>query len=166
MRPPSNKLPADRSCDAAPVPYSKRLVCLVVLAVVAAFVAAMVLLFYVSTTVIRTYDRKSDGDGPKDHVSLSCHTDGCSRFEALLADTLNTSVDPCYDFKAYVSSRWLRDPSKELDAHWCYEWNVKYAWMRMMVGEIRLRSNTSSLERLMADSFAACVHRSELPGSF
>ncbi|KAH8029128.1 hypothetical protein HPB51_022712 [Rhipicephalus microplus] len=153
--------PSDRSCDAAPVPYSKRLVCLVVLAVVAAFVAAMVLLFYVSTTVIRTYARKSDGDGPKDHVSLSCHTDGCSRFEALLADTLNTSVDPCHDFKAYVSSRWLRDPSKELDAHWCYEWNVKYAWMRMMVGEIRLRSNTSSLERLMADSFGACVHRAD-----
>ncbi|KAL1436796.1 hypothetical protein MTO96_049336 [Rhipicephalus appendiculatus] len=102
-----------------------------------------------------------NGDGSDERVSLSCHTEGCSRFEALLADTLNTSVDPCHDFKAYVSSRWLPDSSKELDGHWRYEWDVKYAWMRMMVDEIRQRYHASPLERLMADSFEACAHRAK-----
>ncbi|KAL3174406.1 hypothetical protein MRX96_040989 [Rhipicephalus microplus] len=92
-------------------------------------------------------------------VASEQNATGCSRFEALLADTLNTSVDPCHDFKAYVSSRWLPDPSKELDEHWRYDWDVKYAWGRMVVDEIRLHRHTSPLERLIFDSFEACAHR-------
>ncbi|KAH7972233.1 hypothetical protein HPB52_009768 [Rhipicephalus sanguineus] len=145
--------------DEVPATYSKRLVCLVVFAVAAILVIVVAGLFYVSAMVAQMSAR--NGDGSEGRVSLSCRTDGCARFEALLADTLNTSVDPCHDFKAYVSSRWLPDPSKQLDYHWRYEWDVKYAWMRMMADEIRLRHRTSPLERLMADSFGACAHRAK-----
>ncbi|KAH7972232.1 endothelin-converting enzyme 1 [Rhipicephalus sanguineus] len=143
--------------EGAPATYSKRLVCLVVFAVAAFLVVVVAGLFYVFAMLAQTSAR--NGDGSEERVSLSCRTGGCSRFEALLTDTLNTSVDPCHDFKAYVSSRWLPDPSKELDVHWRYEWDVKYAWMRMMADEIRLRYRTSPLERLMTDSFGACAHR-------
>ncbi|KAL3174409.1 hypothetical protein MRX96_040992 [Rhipicephalus microplus] len=147
------------SQDVAPVPYSKRLVCVVVFAVAAGLVVSVVALFYVFAMVTQIPTKNGDGDRSGERVNLSCRTDGCSRFEALLADSLNTSVDPCHDFKAYVSSRWLPDPSSELDYQWRYKWDVKYAWMRMMADEIRLRSDTSTLERLMADSFGACAHR-------
>ncbi|XP_075724062.1 endothelin-converting enzyme 1-like [Rhipicephalus microplus] len=147
------------SQDVAPVPYSKRLVCAVVFAIAAGLVVAVVALFYVFAMVTQICTINGGGDRSGERVSLSCRTDGCSRFEALLADTLNTSVDPCHDFKAYVSSRWLHDPSSEPDYQWRYKWDVKYAWMRMMADEIRLLSDTSTLERLMADSFGACAHR-------
>ncbi|KAL1436798.1 hypothetical protein MTO96_049338 [Rhipicephalus appendiculatus] len=150
IRSPPNRAPASGLRDKAPVTYSKRLVCLVAFAVVAALVVAVVALYYLSAMIVHRSARKGDRDASGERLSLSCRTDGCSRFEALLADTLNTSVDPCHDFKAYVSSRWLPDPSKELDAHWRYKWNVKYAWMRMMADEIRLRNRESPLGRLMA----------------
>ncbi|KAL3174395.1 hypothetical protein MRX96_040978 [Rhipicephalus microplus] len=151
--------PRRKAKDVAPVPYSKRLVCVVVFAVAAGLVVSVVALFYVFAMVTQISTKNGDGDRSGERVSLSCRTDGCSRFEALLADTLNTSVDPCHDFKAYVSSRWLRDPSSEPDYEWRYKWDVKYTWMRMMADEIRGLSDTSTLERLMADSFGACAHR-------
>ncbi|KAH8027066.1 hypothetical protein HPB51_002011 [Rhipicephalus microplus] len=143
--------------DEAPVTYSKRVVCAVVFAAAAVVVVVMVTIFYVSAVIARMF--AGNGERSEERLSLSCRTEGCSRFEALLADTLNASVDPCHDFKAYVSSCWLPDPSKELDEHWRYEWDVKYAWGRMVVDEIRLHRHTSPLERLISDSFEACAHR-------
>ncbi|XP_070377814.1 neprilysin-2-like isoform X2 [Dermacentor albipictus] len=94
-------------------------------------------------------------------VSLSCRSDGCARFEGLLRETLNTSVDPCHDFKAYVTSRWLPSASMQLDVHWRYAWNVKYAWMRNMADEIRRRYHETSLGRLIVSSFGACANRGQ-----
>ncbi|XP_037576383.2 endothelin-converting enzyme 1 [Dermacentor silvarum] len=102
-----------------------------------------------------------DGDGSDDAVSLSCRSDGCARFEALLRQTLNTSVDPCHDFKAYVTSRWLPNAAMELDDHWRYAWNAKYAWMRNMADEIRLRYHVTPLGRLIVSSFEACANRAK-----
>ncbi|KAL3174392.1 hypothetical protein MRX96_040976 [Rhipicephalus microplus] len=105
--------------DEGPVTYSKRVVCTVVFAAAAVIVVAVVTIFYVPAVITRMF--AGNGERSEERLSLSCRTEGCSRFEALLVDTLNASVDPCHDFKAYVSSRWLPDPSKELDEHWRYE---------------------------------------------
>ncbi|XP_077551607.1 neprilysin-like [Haemaphysalis longicornis] len=35
-----------------------------------------------------------------------CNSDDCQRHEALISANLNRSIDPCYDFSAYVCSAW------------------------------------------------------------
>ncbi|XP_075555919.1 endothelin-converting enzyme 1-like isoform X2 [Dermacentor variabilis] len=146
--------------DEAQVAYSKRMVCAVVFAGVAGLAFFALVIYYVSAMIARMAEAR--GDGRSDElVSLSCRSDGCARFEGLLRETLNTSVDPCHDFKAYVTSRWLPSAAVELDDHWRYQWNVKYAWMHNMADEIRRRYHETSLGRLIVSSFGACANREQ-----
>lgn len=38
---------------------------------------------------------------------INCSGTNCTSYESFLWTTLNISVDPCEDFKAFVTSRWL-----------------------------------------------------------
>ncbi|XP_050036642.1 endothelin-converting enzyme 1-like [Dermacentor andersoni] len=146
--------------DEAPVAYSKRLVCAVVFAGAAALAFSALAIYYMSAMIASMAEARGN-DRSDELVSLSCRSDGCARFEGLLRDTLNTSVDPCHDFKAYVTSRWLPSAAMEPDDHWRYAWNVKYAWMRNIADEIRRRYHATPLGRLIVSSFGACANRAQ-----
>ncbi|KAH7941550.1 hypothetical protein HPB49_014859 [Dermacentor silvarum] len=90
--------------------------------------------------------------------SLGCHN--CLTSGGLLTETLNASADPCQDFKAYVTSRWLPDPHSDASEHWKYKWDVKYIWVRMAAKEIRGPHFASPPESIVASSFRACESRS------
>ncbi|KAK8772345.1 hypothetical protein V5799_024411 [Amblyomma americanum] len=62
---------------------------------------------------------------PQYIVNLACLNQDCFQFEGLLTATLNASVDPCHDFKAYVTSRWLPDQSGQVSEQWRYKWHVR-----------------------------------------
>ncbi|KAH7941012.1 hypothetical protein HPB49_009189 [Dermacentor silvarum] len=90
--------------------------------------------------------------------SLGCHN--CFTSGGLLTETLNASADPCQDFKAYVTSRWLPDPHGDASEYWKYKWDVKYIWVRLAAKEIRGPHFASPPESIVASSFRACESRS------
>ncbi|XP_075556774.1 neprilysin-11-like [Dermacentor variabilis] len=91
---------------------------------------------------------------------FSCRSEDCAKSESLLMHSLNASADPCHDFKAYVTSRWLPDPHRVATAHWNLKWHVKYNWARRVAGEMSSRDFESPLGNMVASSFGACVNRS------
>ncbi|KAH7972242.1 hypothetical protein HPB52_009892 [Rhipicephalus sanguineus] len=97
---------------------------------------------------------------PPDYLeSLGCRRDDCFTSKGLLTETLNASIDPCFDFKNYVTSRWLPDPSGDVSEQWKYKWDVKYLWMRKVAQQIRGPSFKLSPESMVASSFGACESR-------
>ncbi|KAH7972785.1 hypothetical protein HPB52_017034 [Rhipicephalus sanguineus] len=102
----------------------------------------------------------SESNHPDYLESLGCHRNDCFTSKGLLTETLNASIDPCLDFKKYVTSRWLSDPSGDASEQWNYKWNVKYLWMRKVVDQIRGPYFTSPPESMVASSFRACESRS------
>ncbi|KAK8776457.1 hypothetical protein V5799_030193 [Amblyomma americanum] len=92
---------------------------------------------------------------------ITCQSAGCFEYEGLLRDTLNTSVDPCQDFKAFVTSRWLPTRSSDITTRWSMQWNVKYRWARMLADEIRLRRFKVPAMNIVATSYAACANRED-----
>ncbi|XP_077523321.1 neprilysin-2-like [Amblyomma americanum] len=94
-------------------------------------------------------------------LSFGCSSSDCFKVDGLLGASLNASVNPCDDFKAYVTSRWLADPSCQVTQEWRYQWDVKYRWMRMLADEMRSRRySTTQLGAMVAKSFTACENRS------
>ncbi|KAH6928505.1 hypothetical protein HPB50_016842 [Hyalomma asiaticum] len=56
-----------------------------------------------------------------------CRTDDCQRHAALLTDHLNTTIDPCDDFEAFVCSAWQvsrdhREQDRSVMDHLRYAW--------------------------------------------
>ncbi|XP_070378327.1 endothelin-converting enzyme 1-like [Dermacentor albipictus] len=90
--------------------------------------------------------------------SLDCHD--CFTSGGLLVEMLNTSADPCQDFKAFVTSRWLPDPHSDATEHWKYRWDVKYLWMRSSAKQITGPHYASPPESILASSFRSCESRS------
>ncbi|XP_065298221.2 uncharacterized protein [Dermacentor albipictus] len=90
--------------------------------------------------------------------SLDCHD--CFTAGGRLVEMLNTSADPCQDFKAFVTSRWLPHPHSDATEYWKYRWDVKYIWMRSSAEEISGPHYTSLPESIVASSFRSCKSRS------
>ncbi|KAL1483568.1 hypothetical protein MTO96_033099 [Rhipicephalus appendiculatus] len=102
----------------------------------------------------------SESNSPDYLESLGCSRNDCFTSAGLLIATLNAHIDPCFDFKKYVTSRWLPDASGDASEQWNYKWNVKYLWMRNVVQEISGPYFTSPPESMVASSFGACESRS------
>ncbi|XP_037576603.1 neprilysin-1-like [Dermacentor silvarum] len=100
------------------------------------------------------------GDSQQYLSRFSCRSDDCVKSESLLIQSLNTNVDPCHDFKAYATSRWLPDSHQDVSELWNYKWHVKYNWMSRVASEIASRDFESHLGNMVASSFSACVNRS------
>ncbi|XP_077486448.1 neprilysin-2-like [Amblyomma americanum] len=126
------------------------------LGALAAAVLLTVVLISVLSLVVR---RPRDAETEVQKLLITCQSAGCFEYEGLLRDTLNTSVDPCQDFKAFVTSRWLPTRSREVDTRWSMQWNVKYRWARMLADEIRLRRFKVPAMNIVATSYAACANR-------
>ncbi|XP_077523369.1 neprilysin-1-like [Amblyomma americanum] len=139
-----------------PTPCPRCLVCGLVFGCAAFVAGTFAAIVYFSAIAGRATTLVS---APDDPVSLSCHTTDCVKYEALLRATLNTSVDPCHDFKAYVTSSWVADPRTLPEQHWNYAWDVKYLWMQKMAAEIRNRHSYTPLGSLVATSFDVCENR-------
>ncbi|KAH7937501.1 hypothetical protein HPB49_012745 [Dermacentor silvarum] len=90
------------------------------------------------------------------HLLLRCTSADCVEFEVLLRNTLNTTVKPCEDFKAFVTSRWLPGYKVSNRVRWMRQWSVQAQWTRMMIDEIRHRRFSTSMMNLVANSYAAC----------
>ncbi|KAH6928507.1 hypothetical protein HPB50_016844 [Hyalomma asiaticum] len=60
-----------------------------------------------------------------------CSTDDCQHHAALLTDQLNTTIDPCDDFEAFVCSAWqVSKDHREQDRSVMD--NLRYAWYRRL----------------------------------
>ncbi|KAH7941011.1 hypothetical protein HPB49_009188 [Dermacentor silvarum] len=118
---------------------------------VCALVAGL-LVYYLFT------DALGESTRPEYIGSLGCHN--CLTPGGPLTETLDASVNPCDDFKAYVTSRWLPDPHSDASEHWKYKWHVKYIWTRAATKEIKGPHFASPPESIVASSFRACESRS------
>ncbi|KAH7947279.1 hypothetical protein HPB52_009139 [Rhipicephalus sanguineus] len=87
---------------------------------------------------------------------LDCRSADCLKYEQLLRTTLNMSVHPCEDFKAFVTSIWLPGYSTEGHIRWALKWNIRYQWVRMAVEQMRRHHFTSSAMSAAVNSFEAC----------
>ncbi|KAH7937500.1 hypothetical protein HPB49_012744 [Dermacentor silvarum] len=90
------------------------------------------------------------------HLLLRCTSADCVKYEVFLRSTLNTTVKPCEDFKAFVTSRWLPGYNASNRLRWLRQWSVKSHWARMMIDEIRHHRFSTSIMNLVANSYAAC----------
>ncbi|KAL1437699.1 hypothetical protein MTO96_048685 [Rhipicephalus appendiculatus] len=91
---------------------------------------------------------------------LDCRSADCLRYEHLLRTTLNTSIDPCEDFKAFVTSSWLPGHSTVARLRWALKWNLKYQWLRAIVEQMQRHLFTNPAMGRVDDSFEACRNHS------
>ncbi|KAH7958098.1 hypothetical protein HPB51_027919 [Rhipicephalus microplus] len=139
----------EKKCPGSPIQCARALVCLVGGGVL---IVGLLLLYL--------FLHALSEPNPDYLESLGCHRNDCFTSKGLLTETLNTSIDPCIDFKKYATSRWLPDPFGDASEQWKYKWDVQYRWVRKVAHHIRGPHFTLPPESMVASSFRACESRS------
>ncbi|KAH6926293.1 hypothetical protein HPB50_016476 [Hyalomma asiaticum] len=140
----NNKCPGASNCRA----------CTLLFFLVGCMLIGGLLVYYIYISTLAESSR------PQYLESLGCRGNDCFTSRGLLTEMLNATIDPCVDFKGYVTSRWLPDPHGDASQQWKYKWDVKYIWMRKVAEEIRGPHFALPPESMIASSFGACEKRS------
>ncbi|KAL1435315.1 hypothetical protein MTO96_011227 [Rhipicephalus appendiculatus] len=92
-----------------------------------------VLVLFMALVLIRHY---------KTTAADTCVTEDCLVHASLLKDIVNTSIDPCYDFSAYVCSRWVPKHTRFRDNVHSVIDDLRYSWYTNFGEILRLGSLT------------------------
>ncbi|XP_064466360.1 phosphate-regulating neutral endopeptidase PHEX-like [Ornithodoros turicata] len=111
--------------------------------------------FVIIALILYVLSKKSALPTGRLHSSQNvCDTQDCFEHARTLLRDINTSVDPCQDFSAFVCSNWNRDIAASVASEMRNKWSKDVATM------LERGVFSFNATRKAADLFAACTNRS------
>ncbi|KAH7959834.1 hypothetical protein HPB49_014098 [Dermacentor silvarum] len=101
----------------------------------------------------------------KNHTSAkTCETEDCLVHAILLKRGLNKSVDPCYDFSAYVCSRWTQKQVAFREKVYSAMDSLRFSWYHRFADTLRLGSLKLPVGKKPLAMYQMCMDDSSSAG--
>ncbi|KAH7960735.1 hypothetical protein HPB49_022686 [Dermacentor silvarum] len=101
----------------------------------------------------------------KNHAGAkTCETEDCLVHAILLKGGLNMSVDPCYDFSAYVCSRWTQKQAAFREKVYSAMDSLRYSWYHHLADTLRLGSLKLPVGKKPLAMYQMCMDDSSSAG--